>query len=103
MCGVFIVDGRAVSAHLNEEDGNVKDSDDRQRDRKQEAREFVLRRARTDQRERVLRSRRRCQGGGSEWLRMRFGVRCEDGLLRVRPVARAASLCRVGSLTYASR
>jgi hypothetical protein len=55
-CDVFILDGRAANAHLNEENGNVTDSDDKHRDRKQEDRESVLRWARTDQHECVLRS-----------------------------------------------
>ena len=42
--------------------------------------------------------RRRCESGGSEWVRMRTSHRLEAGLLRVRTQARGAkpSLAQIG-------
>jgi hypothetical protein len=87
MAGVFVVRRRAVGAHFDEEDGNVENSNEGQADRNRAKHQFMLRRARTEQRQRVLRPGRRCQSGGSEWVRMRTSDRLEAGLLRVRTEA----------------
>ena len=84
MAGVFIVGRRAASARLDEEDDDVENSHQGQEDRKRTEHHFVLRRARTEQCQCVLRSGRRCESGGSQRLRMRTDKRFETGLLRVR-------------------
>jgi hypothetical protein len=87
VAGVFIVGRRAASAHLDEEDDDVENSNEGQTDRHRAKHQFVLRRARTEQRQRVLRPGRGCQSGRSEWVRMRTSDGLEAGLLRVRTEA----------------
>jgi hypothetical protein len=91
VAGVFIVGRRAAGAHLDEEDDNVENSNEGQADRNGANHQFVLRRAGTEQRQRVLRPGRRCQSGGSEWVRMRTSDRLEAGLLRVTTEACGAT------------
>jgi hypothetical protein len=90
VAGVFIDGRRAASAHLDEEDDDVENSKEGQRDRNRAKHQFVLRRACTGQGQCVLRRGRRCESGGSEWVRMRISDRLEAGLLRVRTQARGA-------------
>ena len=90
MAGVFIVGRRAASAHLDEEDDDVENSNEGQTDRNGAKHQFVLRRTRTGQRQCLLRPGRRCQSGGSEWVRMRTPDRLEAGLLRMRTEASGA-------------